>query len=290
MPDNAKIHHKLVGIPRIYYFNLDNRTDRKDYMENQFQKWGISNYKRISQSKYLASEMESWKNVFEGDIYSFGSSPHINANALVHLEFFQNWLTFTNDELLIIMEDDVDMDLIEYWHFDWNYLMNNLPYDWDCLQLGFESSTTMKFFLHPKPAIGTYFGPCLLNRRYVQKLVDLHIKNGKVILKQNVANWVMKQEGGNITLDYFVTENGRVYCIPLFTTNNDLGSYETNEQKTYPHHIISRDLCYDFWTNGRDVFCLEDFFAYGKPNDPQMTQNVKVLLEKLKDQDSPFEE
>lgn len=290
MPDNSKIHYKLAGIPTIYYFNLDNRLDRREYMESQFQRWGISNFKRISQSKYLASEADMWKNMFDGDIYAFGASPHINANSLTHLEFFQNWLNFTNDELLIIMEDDVDMNLIEYWHFDWTYLMNNIPYDWDCIQLGFESSTVMQFFLHPKPAHGTYFGPCLLNRRYVKKLVDLHVKNNKFVLKQNTANWIMKQEGGNITLDYFVTENGRVYCIPLFTVNNDLGSYESNIPIKYDHHIASSILCYEFWKNGRDLFSLEDFFAYAKPNDAQMTQDVPSLIEKLSNQDSPSQE
>lgn len=290
MPDNSKINHKLIGIPTVYYFNLDNRTDRREYMESQFQRWGISNYKRVSQSKYLASEAESWKNMFEGDLYCFGASPHISANALTHLEFFSNWLNFTNDEELIIMEDDVDMNLIEYWHFDWTYLKNNIPYDWDCIQLGFESSTEMCFFLHPKPAYGTYFGPCLLNRRYVQKIVDLHFKNSKITLKHNIANWIIKQEGGGVTIDYFVTENGRVYCIPLFTTNNELASLEDNKQQCPLHHIVSRDLCYDFWTKGRDMFALEDFFTYGKPNDPQMTQNVRALMEKIINLENPSQE
>jgi hypothetical protein len=50
------LNNKLKGIPHIYYFNLDNRTDRREWMENQFKSWNIQNYTRISGSKYLGSK------------------------------------------------------------------------------------------------------------------------------------------------------------------------------------------------------------------------------------------
>jgi hypothetical protein len=31
------------------------------------------------------------------------------------------------------MEDDTDLSLVKYWHFDWEYFMNNIPYDWDAV-------------------------------------------------------------------------------------------------------------------------------------------------------------
>ena len=62
------------------------------------------------------------------------------------LEMIRHWLNNTNDKYLILMEDDYDLDLIEYWHFDWKTLMNHLPYDWDCIQLGFESQEYISFF------------------------------------------------------------------------------------------------------------------------------------------------
>ena len=71
------------------------------------------------------------------------------------------------------MEDDYDLNLIEYWNFDWDYLMNRVPYDWDCIQLGFESTEFIPFFLHPKLR-HSYFGPVVLNRDYVEKLLSIH--------------------------------------------------------------------------------------------------------------------
>lgn len=50
---------KLDNFPHVYYVNLDNRTDRKQYMEDQFEYWKL-NYTRISASKYL--KFLSWIN------------------------------------------------------------------------------------------------------------------------------------------------------------------------------------------------------------------------------------
>ena len=49
--------HKLKGLPKIYYLNLDSRKDRSDWMESQFDKYGISNFERYSASTYKASEI-----------------------------------------------------------------------------------------------------------------------------------------------------------------------------------------------------------------------------------------
>ena len=44
------LHPKLIGIPHIYYINLEDRTDRKEFMENQFKNLGIENYTRVNAS------------------------------------------------------------------------------------------------------------------------------------------------------------------------------------------------------------------------------------------------
>lgn len=55
-----KITDKLKGIPKVYYYNLDSRPDKQEYMESQFDFWEI-NYERISSSKYTPENYEEWK-------------------------------------------------------------------------------------------------------------------------------------------------------------------------------------------------------------------------------------
>ena len=114
--------------------NLDNRLDRKNYMESQFDHWNIKRFTRVSATKYLASEVDKWKHLIVGDVYMYGKRPHVTANAMTCIEMIKSWLENTDDSYMVIMEDDVDLNLIEHWHFDFDYLMANIPYDWDCIQ------------------------------------------------------------------------------------------------------------------------------------------------------------
>ena len=44
--DKNKSVFKLKGIPPIYYLNLDDQTERREYMEEQFKYWSIENGRR----------------------------------------------------------------------------------------------------------------------------------------------------------------------------------------------------------------------------------------------------
>lgn len=277
------LNNKLKGMPHVYYFNLDNRLDRREYMESQFERWGIE-YTRVSASKFLASDVDNWKHLVNGELYGLNVVPDeyinvpVTANAIAHIDFLKNWLEKTNDNCLILMEDDYDLNLIEYWHFDWQYLMDNIPYDWDCVQLGFEAQDYIRFFLHPKPISHTHFGPCMINRRYAQKIVDLHyvIDENKFNFIQNIGNAEFSLGSNSLPVDYFMCENGRTYCIPLITTNPYLPSYDGSEPpRMIAHHVFNRLAYYDFWTNSRDKFTLKEFFTYNKLNDMDMITFVQ---------------
>ena len=121
------IENKLKNIPHLYYVNLDERTDRKQYMETQFKKWGIENFTRISASKFLVSEKENWKHLVIGD--TTNSFSYAVAHAITHFDFLKDWLNETTDEYLILMEDDYDfifnsMPIDQYY----DYQFGELPY------------------------------------------------------------------------------------------------------------------------------------------------------------------
>ena len=46
--DKNKSAQKLKGLPHIYWINLDDKTDRADYMKEQFSYWEIEDHTRIS--------------------------------------------------------------------------------------------------------------------------------------------------------------------------------------------------------------------------------------------------
>ena len=263
---------KLEGIPSIYYLNLDSEIERREYMESQFEKWELKNVKRFSGSQYLAKNYNDWKNIVHfNDIVPDRNHFHLKISIVIStLDMIRYWLETTNEQYLILMEDDYDLNLIEYWHFDWEYLMNNIPYDWDCIQMSFENGTVYPCYLHPIIS-GHGTGGSLINRRYAEKLMSLLYKDGKFDLSKKRCNSKFLGDS-NIATDYLTGHSGKTYCIPLFAVNPWIGSYAKNILRPNRGDLLfSYKACKKWWTKLRDVYTLEEFFTYGKWNDKAIT-------------------
>jgi hypothetical protein len=280
------LKNKLKNLPPIILLTLDERPDRLEYTETQYDHWEIKNYTKVSGSKYQLSTYDEWKDLVilnPFDDYKRKSHHIVEISiTLSYLINIKNWLETSTDPYVIIMEDDYDLSFIQYWHFDWEYLMNNIPYDWDCIQMSFENEKLVPCFLHPILA-NHDTGAALITRRYAEKIVSLHYKNGKFDLSQKICNYKWSKMAGktyvglgmpNFTIDYLLGHNGKTYCLPLISVNEDFGSYAQNvcrkEERKYDLGF-SRKAYRKWWTELRDEYTLEDFFTYGKPNDRIIT-------------------
>ena len=276
------LKNKLKGVPPIILLTLDGNLDRQEYTETQYDYWGIKNYTKVSGSKYQLSTYEDWKDLVILNPFdeNYKRKNHHIAEisiTLSHLINIKNWLETSSDPYVIIMEDDYDLSFIEYWHFDWEYLMNNIPYDWDCIQMSFENEKLVPCFLHPILS-GHDTGASLINRRYAEKIISLHYKEGKFDLSQKICNYKWSNRAinsysglgmPNFTTDYFLGHNGKTYCMPLISVNQDFGSWAQNicRKKERVDLEFSYRAYQKWWTELRDEYTLEEFFTYGKPND-----------------------
>lgn len=284
-----RIKDKVEHMPHVYYFNLDSDIERRNYMEEQFNLYGI-NYTRVSQSKYLKEDFCSWSDllsnpkIIEEDHEKLKGRMNVKghiSNVLVHLEHFIDWYNNTNDEHLIIMEDDYDLSLIEYWHFTWKYLMSNIPYDWDAIQFSFEpNNKNVCMFLHPRYLEETGFGAMMLNRNYVKKMIDIAFNDESKLITTNKKN-AHKTVGVGIfhkqySPDSFIGGTGMTYRIPLITMSS-MFYQSDNYQEEQSHHFKAEKAVKEWWKNKRDEFSLEDFFTYGKPNDSAMVVDMSDI-------------
>jgi len=213
--------------PHIYYTNVDRKVDRKQYMESQFDSLGLS-YTRI---EMLSCPKDGPPKNFLDNLtgtYPDNCSQWINWYGSLLFDFFEEWLT-TNEDYLLFMEDDYDLSLISKWHFTWREFMNRVPYDWDCIQLGFETPDIIPFYLHPTRSQYS-LGASLLKRDYVEKLVDLHKPLGKYKFDYRIANHIYIDRDSGIHdgydyvatsggPDYYINQSGKSYSIPLIPMN-----------------------------------------------------------------------
>ena len=273
------LENKLKGFPMVYYINLDHRTDRKKWMESQFNDWGIKNYHRICASKYDISKYDEWKDVVvEKGILECVS---LMSTALNNIETIINWYNTYPSETCIMMEDDLSLENIKYWNFDWTYFENNLPENWECVQLYFcstyqQDGLSVPMFLHKRNGSGSA-AAYLINRSYAKKIKDLMYRDGKYRLTFVDNSFHKRYSKTHIIQDSNLFDIGVTYSVPLFNLNSDLGGdNQQNNNKMYPIDIICSRLIEDWWKYYHHKFPLEDFFTYGKPNDPKMTLKVKM--------------
>lgn len=279
----------LKGIPTIYYSNLHRRKGRKLYMESQFKKYNLPYY-RIGLPTLPCEISQEFLDRLIGT-YSESSCLWASWCGSFIIEFLYEWFTETKEQTLIYMEDDYDLSLIERWHFTWDQLIDYLPYDWDIILLGFESPDIIPFHLHPTRSEYS-LGPLMFNRNHVEKILDLHYFDGKFKFDNTIANSIYIDRDSGIddgktyvdtsgTMDYFFTQTGCSYSIPLLQNNpyfagGSSGENHDGNGKWFPK--ITFVQCYeaykDWWTYDRDLFSLDEFFTYGKDTDILMQRDI----------------
>lgn len=280
------LNDKLKNIPKIYYINLDERPDRKNYTESQFDELKINNWERYSASKYRVENLENWQSLITHKL-NCNSNYDIICTALTitYLNLIEDWLIKTSDEYAIVIEDDYDLMMSKYWHFDWEFFMNNIPYDWDIIQLSYENPYLYPCFLHPT-LDSSGVGALLINRHFAEKLIRLHKIDGKYYINKNKNKMSScywgKSEIHNLqeflVIDYLV-KIGRSYSIPLMYSSVDWGKTDKlNNVKSDQYRCFKQCeyACKYWWIKMRDKFTLDEFFTYGKPNDQY------VIFDKMK--------
>ena len=265
--------NNLSNFPPVYYINLDFRTEKKKSIEKSFQDYNISNYTRISASNFLGSEHEKWEhlvldiNKIKADYSSIGAT-------LSHLEAIETWLNTSNTETAIVMEDDCDITISDYWKFDWNTLMDNLPFNWDCIQLCMDHSDIIPFFIHPQLKDTGSAACYLINRPYAEKVLRLHKFSQGYYLNNRNGDYSYRYFSP--LADYLMTRTGRTYSFPIFTINTNFLSDTECDSNLHPRHIPCRNAVVDFWKNKSHKFDLNDFFYYNKPNDDELVYKIQV--------------
>ena len=237
--DRNKSLFKLQNLPRILYINLDDHVDRKEYMEGQFDYWGIENYERIA-----AHDGRGDNDL--GDILK-GTYPKLMNSGEVgcvtsHLKAMKYWLENSDEseKHCIIMEDDCDISTASYWGFTWRDFTSGLPYHWDVIQLAVINPIEVHMRLHLR-FVNDFSTACyMITRRHAQKLVDMHCRGNYYKLDQDVKP--------RAVADDLIYNSGLTFAIPLFLYKIELGS-SIHDIHVNVFHKSSHEGLWAFWKN-----------------------------------------
>lgn len=111
--DKNKSASKLKDLPHIYWLNLDDKEDRRKFMEDQFSYWEIEKHTRISAYDGRDDDLSD---IIVGKYPDNMSSGEIGC-VTSHLKAIRHWLETSTDDYAIMMEDDCDLEVVKHWPF-----------------------------------------------------------------------------------------------------------------------------------------------------------------------------
>lgn len=200
--------NKLKGFPSIYYLSLEESQDRREFLSEQFSEYDIENVTGI-----ISKRFAQCNDIIEGN-YVDTLTDQSKGSIISHIKALHKWLTDTSDEeYAFFCEDDVSFETVKYWDFTWEEFIENLPNEWEVVQLlivrdDFEKTFEFRSRYWNDWALAAY----IIRRDYAQSLVDRYYIDGKYVFNTDQDGHVLQPIGENVI--YIPSKN--CYSVPLF--------------------------------------------------------------------------
>jgi GR25 family glycosyltransferase involved in LPS biosynthesis len=169
----AKIPDKIYEIPyKIYYINLDRSTERRAFMEAQFEKYHVD-YQRVSAVDGQTLDITKYKHNHLTKYEIACSLSHYNAIKMAYDE---------GNENAIIMEDDCHFGVVKLWKEPIEETLKDVPSDWEVIQL-FTTLTNHRKYSPVKVSTSTV---CyMINRKGMEKILQ-YFQDQKILSVSDV--------------------------------------------------------------------------------------------------------
>ena len=235
--DKNKSAYKLNNFGPIYYLNMDADENRKGYMEEQFNHWGVTNYERVSAYDGRDDDLSGIIKGRYPDMMSSGEVGCITS----HLKAIKHWYDTSDSSYAIIMEDDCNL-----------------------VQIAIIQTGDIHVKLHRR-FVNDFSTACyMITRHHAEKLIRHHVKGPD---KYRLDNGVKPRP----VADDLIYNSGNTYSLPLLLYRLQLGS-SIHPEHVDAFHKQNFDGIMNWWTQmgaTMDVKALTDFDPYlGKVSDP----------------------
>jgi GR25 family glycosyltransferase involved in LPS biosynthesis len=225
--------NKLEDFGPIYVINMERSEDRKEYIEDHFKKYGVSEYIFIDAIDGSKEDLNEYIN----NLDKLTVSNNEISCGMSHLKAISQWLETSDSEYAIIMEDDVSLETTDFWNFNWKDFFNSVDKKYDILQLAITNNFTTNTRLHLREYLDWCAAVYLIKRSYAEKLVNKYDQDGKYTFSTN--RFLSVPEG-------VVYTGSLCYSIPLFTYTTQFES-ALNQEHVNTIHTSSRNQTLSYW-------------------------------------------
>lgn len=245
--------NKLENFGPVYIINIRDHTKRLNVAKSQMKEYEIKDYSIIEAVDGRAGNLSE---------IIYGEYPKLKPQEIgcvaSHIKAIKHWLSTSDSDYAIIMEDDCSFDLVKYWQWDWDYFMQNIPRDADIIQLAIIKNNEISYNLHKKDpyknvGVGNYAWSTacyLIKRSYAKKILDHLTVEDKI----NFSELKLKNKAADVTLYNL----GNAYCMPILSYFMD-----TRDSINDGHHAFhkkSKEAIESWWKYNAELYTKESFF------------------------------
>lgn len=195
----------LENFPRVNYISLEESVDRQKSLENQFKKFGVTNFSPLLSKRFSEENDEV-----------FGSQVHIlddgtKGCVVSHIKMIKKWYDETNEEYGFFCEDDLSLESLQYWDFTWDEFVERIPENIDCVQLYCIRKGQKPVLFESRWQTDWSVTAYILTRDYAKKIIDqYYVSDSEFNLEVYDTGWYPMPEN---VLFY---GHGNVYVANLF--------------------------------------------------------------------------
>jgi hypothetical protein len=231
---------KLNELKTVYYVSLEESKERQKNIEKNLNDNGVNDVRSIISKRF--SECDD---IVTGK-YVYQLNDGTKGCCVSHLKAIKDWYETTDQEYGFFCEDDLSFDTVDYWNFTWNEFVENLPEDWDCVQLlcirGEFEDVKIRGRYWDDWAATAY----IVKRDYAKFIIDNYIVGDTYHLELKDAEVMPLIE------NILFASTHKCYTIPLFvedinftsTFEGDDGDVKDGQKR---NHYFTHDFIINWW-------------------------------------------
>lgn len=229
--------NKLGNFPTINCVTIEESEKRRQSLKSKFLNYGIVDINFHIFPRYK-----------EGDCELVGSKVdwlnfHSKGPVTSHLKAVKNWYNNTKEDYTFFCEDDLSLETVRYWNFNWAEFFQKLPKDWEIVQLAWirEPNHFLDHGYKLRNRCWCDWSGCayLITRGFAKKLIDAYYPND-IFLLEYQGNDADKRDWWALTptIETIIYSNlGKVYSFPLFVEDTvECESTYAGNGQGYMHH------------------------------------------------------
>jgi GR25 family glycosyltransferase involved in LPS biosynthesis len=241
----TKNKNVIEDFPVVNCISLEECESRRSVLIDSFKKYNIDNVRFLLSKRYSESDDK-----IEGK-HAHTLNEGTAGCCVSHLKNIKQWLETSNDEYGFFCEDDLSLETVQYWDKTWKEFIDNLPQDWDCIQLLTIRKDKLSLSIRERIWDDWSATAYILKRSYAEKIISNYYIEETFKLELPEPN-----SGIQPLIENLLFTIGKTYTVSLFVENINFESTfvetDTDVDAATLHknnHIIAAQKTLSLWRN-----------------------------------------